>query len=170
VRYAALLRGVSPMNCRMADLRRALEAAGFENVVTVLSSGNAVFDARKQSTAGLEKKCEAAFPAFLGRGFVTIVRPIDYLERLLGSRPYSGVALPAHFSREVTFLRRQPATKFASRWLGDGVFVRVRGTEAFSAYEANEDGVLALRLFERTFGKEQTTRTWRTVERVAASD
>lgn len=53
MRYAALLRGVSPMNCRMADLRRALEAAGFENVVTVLSSGNAVFDARKQATAGL---------------------------------------------------------------------------------------------------------------------
>ena len=31
-RYVAFLRGVSPMNARMADLRRCFEVAGFGNV------------------------------------------------------------------------------------------------------------------------------------------
>ena len=59
-RYAAFLRGVSPMNCPMAGLRRALESAGFGNVKTVATSGNAAFDARKQAIAALEKKLERA--------------------------------------------------------------------------------------------------------------
>lgn len=43
LRYAALLRGVSPTNLRMPELKDALETAGFEDVKTVLSSGNALF-------------------------------------------------------------------------------------------------------------------------------
>ena len=45
-RYAAFLRGISPMNATMAGLRRAFEAAGFDDVSTVISSGNVVFGAR----------------------------------------------------------------------------------------------------------------------------
>jgi len=32
MRYAAFLRGVSPMNAKMADLKRAFEAAGFTDL------------------------------------------------------------------------------------------------------------------------------------------
>lgn len=42
-RYAAFLRGVSPMNAKMPELKKAFEAAGFLEVKTVLSSGNVVF-------------------------------------------------------------------------------------------------------------------------------
>src|ERR1041385_1159873 len=37
-RYAAFLRGVMPMNCKMAALKAAFEAAGFTDVKTVASS------------------------------------------------------------------------------------------------------------------------------------
>ena len=47
-RYVAFLRGVSPMNAKMAELKRCFEHAGFEEVKTVLSSGNVVFTARPQ--------------------------------------------------------------------------------------------------------------------------
>ena len=50
MRYAAFLRGVSPMNAKMPELKRAFEAAGFGDVKTLLSSGNVVFDAPKAST------------------------------------------------------------------------------------------------------------------------
>ena len=48
-RYIALLRGVSPMNCKMPELKAAFENAGFSNVKTLLSSGNVAFDARSAS-------------------------------------------------------------------------------------------------------------------------
>jgi uncharacterized protein (DUF1697 family) len=54
-RYAALLRGVSPANARMDDLRRAFEAAGFGDVRTVLSSGNVLFGARPAPLRALER-------------------------------------------------------------------------------------------------------------------
>ena len=46
-RYVALLRGISPMNAKMPELKRCFEDAGFGNVKTLLSSGNVVFDSPK---------------------------------------------------------------------------------------------------------------------------
>jgi uncharacterized protein (DUF1697 family) len=48
-RYLAFLRGVSPMNAKMSELKRCFEAAGYTDVKTVLSSGNVAFDARAAS-------------------------------------------------------------------------------------------------------------------------
>lgn len=55
-RYAAFLRGVSPMNAKMPALKRAFEAAGFTEVKTVLSSGNVVFDGRRASDSALQRR------------------------------------------------------------------------------------------------------------------
>src|SRR6266487_1501578 len=54
-RYAALLRGVMPMNAKMPDLKAAFESAGFTDVRTVLSSGNVAFTARAASEVTLER-------------------------------------------------------------------------------------------------------------------
>ena len=76
-RYVAFLRGVSPLNAKMPELKRCFENAGFTNVKTVLSSGNVVFDARAAAEATLERKAESAMHKVLGRTFYTIVRPAD---------------------------------------------------------------------------------------------
>src|SRR6266850_168154 len=68
--YAAFLRGVSPMNAKMPELKKCFEAAGFTDVKTVLSSGNVVFSARAASEASLERKAEAAMKDQLGRSFL----------------------------------------------------------------------------------------------------
>ena len=48
-RSAAFLRGISPMNAKIPRLSRAFEVARFTSVVTVLSSGNVVFDAERHA-------------------------------------------------------------------------------------------------------------------------
>jgi uncharacterized protein (DUF1697 family) len=70
-RYAAFLRGVSPMNVKMPELRRAFERADFTNVVTVISNSRA--------------------------GSVPIVRPPPDAKRVitfLRGRPTKKLALP----------------------------------------------------------------------------
>src|SRR5688500_3321252 len=84
-RYAAFLRGVSPMNAKMLELKKAFEAAGFDEVKTVRSSGNVVFSARAASEASLQRKAEDAMEKRLGTRFLTIVRSIDDLRKLLAS-------------------------------------------------------------------------------------
>ena len=54
-RYVAFLRGVNPMNAKMAELRRCFETAGFTDVRTVLSSGNVAFGAPAKSDTALAR-------------------------------------------------------------------------------------------------------------------
>jgi hypothetical protein len=68
-RFVAFLRGVSPLNCQMSRLRDVLSAAGFKSVCTVLSSGNAAFDAAANSEADVERQLDELLPAEFGRGF-----------------------------------------------------------------------------------------------------
>jgi uncharacterized protein (DUF1697 family) len=82
-RYVAFLRGVSPLNARMPELKRCFERSGFSDVKTVLSSGNVAFTARSTSPRSLERKAEAAMEKELGRSFRTIVRAIEELAALL---------------------------------------------------------------------------------------
>ena len=80
-RYAAFLRGVSPMNAKMPELKSAFEAAGFTDVKTVRSSGNVVFSSNRTSESALQRKAEAAMLKRLDHQFLTIVR---LMHRLIG--------------------------------------------------------------------------------------
>ena len=70
-----------PTNAKMPELKKAFELAGFADVVTVLGSGNVVFNATAAPEATLEKKAEAAMQKHLGRSFSTIIRSVDTLEK-----------------------------------------------------------------------------------------
>ena len=166
-RYAAFLRGVSPMNAKMPEVKRAFEAAGFTHVKTLLSSGNVVFDARATPLASLERKIENTMAKQLEQSFLTFVRSIESLEALLASDPYRGVRLGAESKRIVTFLRRAP-TGLELPIERDGArILRLEGDVLFSAYDPTPKGPVFMTLLEKAVGKEQTTRTWQTVEKVA---
>lgn len=167
-RYAAFLRGVSPMNAKMPELRAAFEAAGFTDVRTLLSSGNVVFSAPAAPAASIERKAEAAMQKRLGNAFPTIVRPVDMLREMLASDPYAGFKLKPGSKRIVTFLREKPkvAPETPVEVAGARI-LRVIGQEVFSAYLPSPRGPVFMTLIEKTFGKEVTTRTWDTVSKVA---
>jgi uncharacterized protein (DUF1697 family) len=167
-RYAAFLRGVSPMNARMPDLKRAFEAAGFTDVKTVLSSGNVVFDAKPASIASLQDKAEAAMKKELDTAFLAIVRSIVSLRELLASDPYRKFRLAPDSKRIVTFLRSAPRHGLELPIERDGArILAMQGGEIFSVYVPTPKGPVFMTLIEKTFGKEQTTRTWQTVEKAA---
>lgn len=167
-RYAAFLRGVSPMNARMPELKKAFEAAGFTDVKTVLSSGNVVFAARAASEVSLQRKAEAAMMTALGKSFLTIIRPIDALREMLESDPYRAFRIEPHGKRIVTFLREKPTAKLT-------LPIELRGSrilamterEVFTTYVPDPKGPVFMTLIEKTLGKDVTTRTWETVGKVA---
>jgi uncharacterized protein (DUF1697 family) len=167
-RYAAFLRGVSPMNAKMPELKKAFEAAGFADVKTVLSSGNVVFSAPKTSEASLQRKAEAAMEKRLGHGFLTIVRPVDTLREILASDPYKAFQLAPESKRIVTFLREKPKAKLTLPIEMDGSrILSMSEREVFTVYVPNPKGPVFMTLIEKTFGKDVTTRTWETVTKVA---
>lgn len=168
IRYAAFLRGVNPMNAKMPELKRAFEAAGFEEVKTVLGSGNVVFSAPRASEASLAKRAEKAMLKRLGHAFPVILRRVDVLASMLEKDPFRAYRLRKEAKRVVTFLRHPAKSKLRLPVELDGArILRAEGLEVFTAYVPSPRGAAFMVLIERTFGKEVTTRTWDTVKKVA---
>jgi uncharacterized protein (DUF1697 family) len=165
-RYSAFLRGISPTNAKMPELRRAFENAGFKDVRTVLASGNVLFDARKQSEEALARKAEEAMRRHLGRTFRTIVRSVDALRELLEADPFANFRLPRDAKRVVTFLREAPGKEITLPIERDGArILAISGREVYTAYVPSPRGPVFMALLEKTFGTDITTRTWNTVEK-----
>ena len=167
--YAALLRGVMPTNCKMADLKRAFEAAGFTDVRTLLSSGNVVFNARATPTSALERRAEKAMHTGLGRTFGTIVRSTEYLQQLLASDPFAEFKLGPQSKCVVTFLRQCESVPALPIERDGARILKVVANEAYSAYVPGPKGPVFMTLLERTFGSDVTTRTLDTVRKCAAA-
>ena len=156
------------MNAKMPELKRAFEKAGFDEVRTVLGSGNVVFSARAASDSALQRKAEAAMEEHLGRSFATIIRTVDELQALLALDPFAKYRLPPASKRIVTFLRQAPAKAPPRLPEQDGArILHVTGREVFTTYVPSAKGPVFMTLIERTFGREVTTRTWDTVKKVA---
>ena len=167
-RYAAFLRGVSPLNARMPEIIACFEDAGFADVRTLLSSGNVVFNARSTTNAAIERRAEKAMQARLGRSFDTYVRSTEYLKRLLEAEPFAEFTLEPGAKRVVTFLREPPALDLDLPAPRDGATIlKVTGTEVLASYVPNPKGPVFMALLEKTFGKNITTRTLETVRKCA---
>ena len=157
-----------PTNAKMPQLKAAFEAAGFTDVKTLLASGNVVFTAAAAPVASLERRAERAMHEQLGKAFLTFVRPVNGLRRILASDPYQGFRLSPESKRIITFLRERPSKTLKLPIEIEGARILAMQSGAiFSAYEPNPKGPVFMTLLQKTFGKEQTTRTWDTVAKAA---
>jgi uncharacterized protein (DUF1697 family) len=166
-RYAAFLRGVSPMNAKMPELKRCFEQAGFADVKTLLSSGNVTFSAPEAPEESLAAQAEAAMRKGMGRSFPVILRSVEVLQAMLAADPYKRFRLAPGSKRVVTFLRHPPGARVALPIELDAARILcLKGSEVFSVYVPGPRGPVFMTLIEKTFGKQVTTRTWETVQKV----
>lgn len=169
-RYVALLRGVSPTNANMTELRSCFESLGLTDVKTVLATGNVAFNSPMKSESALVKLLEKGMAQHLPHSFDTIVRKTDYLKQLLQSDPFAPFDIPPKAKRVITFLRQAYTEKLALPIeLDNARILAIQNGEVFTAYEPHEKGPRFMVLIERTFGKSVTTRTLLTVEKCAAA-
>ncbi|MEU7765316.1 DUF1697 domain-containing protein [Nocardia sp. NPDC049190] len=172
--YAALLRGIAPSNPNMsnAKLRAVFEKLGFEGVASVLASGNIVFRSADTDVAALEERIQQALIRELGIGGGTIIRSYGELRALLDADPFPGLTHGRGTYLIATFLK--DAAK-APPVLPDqpDPLTRIVGYDkaarAFLAVIDNsEQGKTPnfMAWLDKTYGKDITTRTWLTVERI----
>jgi uncharacterized protein (DUF1697 family) len=89
-RFVALLRGVNVggITIRMADLAGVFRGLGFDNVRTVLASGNVCFDSDAVDAAALKSRIEAALRESFGYDAWIVLVTRDELERTVGAFPF----------------------------------------------------------------------------------
>jgi len=169
-RYVAFLRGVSPMNAKMPELKQCFESAGFEDVRTLLSSGNVAFSSKASKESVLARKAEAAMQGHLERTFSTIVRSSKHLQALVEAEPFKAFRLAPGAKPVITFLPE--ALKSVPRLpveLEGACIHELQGLEVFVSYVPNQKDPVFMALLERTFGKSITTRTLDTVRKCAVA-
>ncbi|HRN50974.1 MAG TPA: DUF1697 domain-containing protein [Anaerolineales bacterium] len=168
--YAALLRGIAPAfpNMKNADLRGVFEALGFSGVRSVLSSGNIIFEAQTPEVKAWESELEAAWPKRLGFKATTIIRSQKELTKMLASDPFAGIAHGGRSYLLVTFFKHRPRLGFTLPHRPEGKpfrFVHYANGALLSVTDTTAPGDPGGWL-ERQYGKEITSRTPQTVERI----
>lgn len=170
--YVALLRGITPSNTNMHNnkLRSLFEDIGFQNVQTVLSSGNVLFESQNSNTVEIEDIIEKSIPEQLNFTSTTIVRSRDELQSLVNSEPFNSQKDNSQCKLNVTFLKNktESAIEFPYHSANDGFIILGMHENAIcSIVDLTKTKTPDLmRWMEKEFGKNVTTRTWRTVNRI----
>ena len=173
--YIGLLRAVNlggGSTVRMEDLRGLLRRMGFEDVRTLLQSGNAVFRTSPVRESELGHLLAERVAHDLNVPTEVFVRSSEEWESVLSENPFPREARddPSHLV--VVALRTAPPT---DRWtaLTDAIpgreRVRGSGRHAFVVYP---DGIgrsrLTMARIEKCLGTSGTARNWNTATKLAA--
>ncbi len=172
MKYVALLRGIGPSNPNMRNekLREVFQKLGFQNVQTVISTGNVLFESPSRGVKALEAAIEEAIQKQLGFTSTTIIRSHQQLRRLVDSDVFGGFEDTPTTRLNVTFLKEKPSTnlQFPHHAEKKGhTVVGIHGREVFSVVDLSGATTSDLMAWlEKQFGKAITTRTWKTVGKI----
>lgn len=173
MRYVALPRGINVSGSnmiKMTELKAAIEALGFVNVVTYINSGNLAFDTKKTAEATLVKKIASVVEKLAGRPISVMVREQPVFQEIIANNPFEG-EYKSHKEMHVLFLERE-VTKDQLAELEavtpkEERFV-AKGREMYLHLPMGvADSAMGRGLIERKLKIAVTARNWRTVEKLA---
>jgi uncharacterized protein (DUF1697 family) len=157
-------------NMRNEKLREVFESLGFRDVQTVIASGNLVFETDSRDVSALEAQIEEAWPEQLGFRSTTIIRTRKQMQDLVARNPFGHRGDTPATSRQVTFLKHEPAMDLEVPYTanaGDYTIVAFEDRVVCSVIDLTRSRTPDLmRSLEKMVGREITTRTWKTVHRI----
>ena len=171
--YVALIRGIGPGNPNKTNekLRGVLEGLGFANVTSVISSGNIIFESTETDTHKLEDMIETAWPRVLGFQATTIVRSYDQLQEMLHERFFDGMTHAPTSYLLITLFKRPKKPAFELPFQPPGKPYVVVGYSKGTLFTVTDNTVVQatdlMAWLEKQFGKDITSRTPLTIERIA---
>jgi len=174
IKYVAFLRGINVGGhkaIKMEELKKAFETLGFENVKTLLASGNVLFAAPAASESALAKKIEKKLETAFGHEIGVLIRKIAGLQRLAEADPFAGVEVTPQTRLYVTFLAEKPRSGLKIPYESpDKNFkiIRATGSEVYSVLtlSPNSRTIDLMSILEKEFGRKVTTRNWNTIEKI----
>ncbi len=172
--HIALLRGINVGGNKkvpMADLKKMLEKMGYENIRTLLNSGNAIFEAPNEKPELIEKKIYGQMEKTFGFTCDVIVRPADEIQKIIKADPFKDIKVTPDTRLYVTFLTDKPKSKLKIPYVSpekDFTILKVTDGEIISVLTLGKKGTAdAMGILEKEYGNNITTRNWNTVLKLA---
>lgn len=149
-------------NMKNEKLRKVFVDLRFDNVQTVISSGNVIFDSDVTDKSELEDRIEAEWPKRLGFNSTTILRTSDQIEELAASAPFGDRTHGPKSYLLVTFSKHPVDIDVELPTL-----IGATHGELFTVTDTGDpDTPNVMSWIEKRVGKEVSSRTWLTVLRV----
>lgn len=172
-KYVAFLRGINVGGHRkvpMATLRNELTQMGFENVISILNSGNVIFDAKTDDLDQLEQRIMTHLENYFGFPIPTIVRKAATIQQLFQENPFKDIDLTKDIRLYISFLKTESNVDLKLPWTSADksyTILQKKGKNILSVLDLSIAGTpKAMEALEKNFGKGITTRNWKTILRI----
>ncbi|MGI9550249.1 MAG: DUF1697 domain-containing protein [Aurantibacter sp.] len=171
--YVAFLRGINVgghHKVPMADLRSEMEVLGFKNVLTLLNSGNVIFDSAVKKNEDLEEVISGHLEKIFGFPVPTIIRKSKTICKLFETAPFRDVKIDKDIRLYVSFLKKNTQSDLEFPWSSTD--------DSYKILDRRDQAILsildlsvsktpqAMAAVEKFFGSDITTRNWKTIERI----
>ena len=172
-KYIAFLRGINVgghHKVPMLELRKEMEKLKFENVVTLLNSGNIIFDALDADAEKMESKLSGHLENTFGFPIPVIIRSAKMINEFVIDKPFEGVLITKDIRLYVSFMHHDIDSDLVLPWLSDDKSFKIickKGNTLFSILDLSlSQTPKAMGVIEKYYGKNITTRNWNTIKRV----
>ncbi len=172
-KYLAFLRGINVgghHKVPMADLRKEMEKLDCKQVVTLLNSGNIIFEAAAQDTENLEKTIASHLEKTFGFPIPTIIRKAESIRELLQDDPFKDVKVTKDIRLYVSFLQKDVEADLKLPWTSPDQSYKIidkKDKTIISILDLSTSKTpKAMDVLEKFFGTDITTRNWNTIERI----
>jgi uncharacterized protein (DUF1697 family) len=172
-RYVAFLRGINVgghHKVPMADLRNELEELGFGNVVTLLNSGNVLFDTISENPENFEERILENLQKRFGFAVPTIIRKSKTIQQLFDTAPFKDVTVTKDIRLYISFLKHNTPPDLQLPWTSPDNSFKIIGIMDKAILSILDLSISktpeAMNVLEKFYGKDITTRNWKTIERI----
>ncbi len=172
--YIAFLRGINVGGHKkvpMAELRKRMEALGFAQVITILSSGNVIFTASDSEEITLEADIAKELEQSFGFPIPVLVRKAETVAHLLESNPFQEIKVTKDMRLYVSFLKEEPPNLPTLPWANEDSSYRILEVKDRIVCSVLDLSITqttkGMEALEQQFGKDITTRNWNTLLRIA---
>ena len=174
MKYIAFLRGINVTGHHkvpMAELRKEFTKLGFTNVITLLNSGNVIFESKPGSEESFEQSIAVHLEKVFGFYIPVLIRNANDIIELTDSEPFKNIELTKDIRLYISFMKEKTNVDISIPWsTEDNSFqiLEIRNRTIISVVNlTNTQTTKAMEILEKFFGKDITTRNWNTVMRIS---
>ncbi len=174
-KYVVFLRGINVGGHKkvpMDQLKNLLSEMGYDEVITILNSGNIIIKGAKEPLDSLENKLEEKLENVFGFHIPVIIRLSQEIVELVESNPFKGIEVTKDIRLYITLLKspfKSPDVTFP--WSSIHSYYTILGEKkgvVFSVLDLSRlKTVEAMATLEGLYGKNITTRNFNTLEKIA---
>jgi len=154
----------------MAELIEELQKLNFENVVTLLNSGNIIFQTTATPIEDLEHRILQQLEKRFGFPIPTIVRTAKNILVLTAKDPFKDIILTKDTRLYISFLRKNAICQLKLPWVSnDGSYTILSDEDRMilSVLDLSASKTpKAMEILEKSYDSDITTRNWNTIKRI----